>query len=381
MKQVKDNIFSFNTSLFISKLLSFFGIKEQPKTTIQNKLNLTALFYPFSVYMHIATFYNLFALLRCWIIETNKSVFASSFNSILSFTIWHVARMHGLEIHCLLKNCGTDSRRKIFSRKCSIILTIAALFVCFLFPIILPVYIVFDVDLETADILKFWFVGSIPSIDKSLKSVILFICIFVYISQQIFFPATLLVIFCVLNLKHVENMEKMKFVLKKGIHRGISFLKQSCIHKDVLLKIKKHEEIFNFLIFLTLCLLISVGFTGLALLTQKNESQNVYTCEAIFYLYFSAVGIIAITYSASTIQSQLQDVKKFYRMEYESRVEENWLDSIAEKKLKIIKMIYKREAPKLTAWKIVRLDKNLVFSVFGGLLTYGFLILQLKKLD
>lgn len=379
MKQARGRVFFFNTSLFFLKLLSFFGIKEQSKTTIQNKLNLTAIFYPFTVCMHIATIYSLFALLRCWITDTNKSVFSSSFNSILSITIWHVARIHGHEIHSLLKNCGADPRCKIFSRKCSIILTMATLFVCFLFPVILPFYFIFDVDLETSNILRFWFFGKIPSTDKSLKSVLLFICIFVYISQQILFPATFIVIFCVLNLKHVEKMEKIKFVLKNGIHRGISFSKQSYIHKDVLLKIKSHEEVFTFLIFLTLCLLTSIGFTGLALLTKEGQTPNVVTCEGICYLYFSIVGIIAITYSASTVESQLQEIKEFYRMEYESRVEKNWLDLVDEKKCKIIKMIYKRETPNLTAWKIVRLDKNLVFSVFGGLLTYGFLILQLKK--
>lgn len=379
MKKVRGSVFFFKTSLFLLKLLNFFGIKQQSKTKIQNKLNLTAVFYPFSIYMHIATFYNLVALLRCWVSDNSKSVFSSSFNSILSFTIWHVARMQGHAIHSLLKNCGLDPRCKIFSRKCSIILTMAALFVSFLFPIFYSFYFVLVVDFETSDILRFWFVANIPPIDKSLKNVLLFICICIYIYQQISFPAAFIVIFCVLNLKHVEKMDKIKFVLKNGIYHGISFLKQSHIHKEVLLKIRSHEEIFTFLIFLTICFLTSIGFTGLALLTKEGESQNFVTYEGIFYLYFSAVGIIAITYSASTVESQLQEIKEIYRMEYELRLEKNWLDLNDENKLKIIKMIYKRETPYLTAWKIVRLDKNLVFSILGGLLTYGFLILQLKK--
>lgn len=105
--------------------------------------------------------------------------------------------------------------------------------------------------------------------------------------------------------------------------------------------------------------------------------------EGISNLYFSSVGIISLTYSSSLLYSQFEEIKEFYRLGYESKIMEGkqWLNLIDEKNLRMIKMICKQETPHFTAWNIVRLDKSLVFSVFGGLLTYGFLFIQLKKED
>ena len=374
-----EHFFS-NMNRFLSNLLTFFGIKEQQRTS-KDKVSLTSLFHPFSIYMHLATFYSLSCLLRCWIIETNKSVFSSALNCFLSFIIWHAVRIRGHVFHSLLKDSETGYRFKIASRKrYSLIITITAFFLCFLFPPILAFYFVIGVGLKATDLLKFWFVGHILSADPSLQNVLLFICVFVYASQQILFPSAFLLIFSVLNINHIKKAEKIKFSLKNGKFRGISFSKQSYTHKNLLLKVKKHEEAFSFLIFLALCFILSLGFTGMALLMKQSESQTFVICEGSFYLYFSVISTISITYSACLIQSHLQEIKQFYRMEYESIIDEgNWLNSVDEKKLKIIKMIYTREIPYLTAWNTVRLDKNLVFSVFSGLITYGFLIIQLKK--
>ena len=100
--------------------------------------------------------------------------------------------------------------------------------------------------------------------NECLRNFLLLICIFVYFSEQILFPPLLLICFCVLNLKYVGKIEDVKFSLKDGIYREISLPEQSFIHRNLLQKIKKHKETFSFLMFLILCLMIAMGFTGLA---------------------------------------------------------------------------------------------------------------------
>lgn len=381
MKRSKNS--EYFSNLLLSKLLNAFGIKKKLKTSTQDRINLAAVFHPFSIYLHLATCYSLIALFRTWTTAVKKSVLSSTLSCILSLIVWHIARIHGQKLHNLVENSGSCFENKVISRRYSMILTTATFSVSFLFPIILAFYFVFGVGLNSPAYIDFWFAGNMPKVDEWLQKLLLFMCVFVYMSQQILFPGVLLIFFCVLNLKHAEKIEGLKFAVKTGKLRGIALSKQFYIHRSFLLTVKKQEEVFTFLIFLILCLLILIAFTGLALLMGKSFLLGISftVCEGILNLYFSTVGIISITYSSSVIHSQFEEINEFYRMEYESRIFEgkNWLSLIDEKKLRCIKMMYKQETPHFTAWNIVRLDKNLVFSVFGGLLTYGFLFIQLKK--
>lgn len=84
------------------------------------------------------------------------------------------------------------------------------------------------------------------------------------------------------------------------------------------------------------------------------------------------------------ISSQFQIIKDFYRKEYElSNMESIKNDTIPnltrKKERKILKLISERKIPHLTAWNFVRFDKSVVFSVFGTMITYGFLLVQLSK--
>lgn len=383
MKRAKNS--EYFSNLFLLKLLNVFGIKRQLKTSSQDKMNLASVIQPFSIYLHLSTFYSLIALFRTWTIGVKKSVLSSTLSCMLSLIIWHIARIHGHKLHNLVKNCGSGFESKVNSRRYSMILTTATFSVCFLFPIVLAFYFVFGSGLNSPIYIDFWFVGNIPKVDEWLQKFLLFMCVFVYMSQQILFAAGILIFFCILNLKHAEKIERLKFAVKTSKFRGMALSKQFYIHRSFLMTVKKQEEIFTFLIFLILCLLISIAFTGLALLMGKSIllCASFTICEGISNLYFSTVGIIALTYSSSLLHCQFEEIKEFYRSEYESRIIEgmNWLNLNDEKNLRIIKMMCKQKTPHFTAWNIVRLDKNLVFSVFGGLLPYGFLFIQLKKDD
>lgn len=386
-KEIKMKAYVPSLNSFFSRLLQAYGIKGNQNLADKNKINLIEYFYPFSIYLHLATLYNILVLLKEWIkAPSNKSGYSSGFTTLLSFIIWHVTRVHGGELHRFLKDCSTDFKSKISSRKYSISLTIFAFLISVPVLVILALYYVFYTGIKDPDHIQFWFFGNAPPNDEKIQNSLLFVFVFVYISQQTLFPSVLVMYFCVLNIKYTEKVEKLRLELKSKTICGISLSKQSCLHHSLILKLKRHEEIFSFLIFLVLCLVLAMGFTGLALLTQEflpEFARGFNRFEGTFYLYFSVISIISITYSASMIQSQFLEIRDFYRNKYESIIEENdnLANTIDEKNIKIIKMMYKREIPYLSAWNVVRLDKNFAFSVFGSLLTYGFLILQLQKID
>lgn len=233
------------SNLFLSKLLNIFGIKRQLKTSKKDKMNLAAVIQPFSIYLHFSTFYSLIALFRTWKTGVNKSVVSSTLSCVLSLIIWHVARIQGHKLHSLVKEIGSDFESKVILRRYPMIMTITAFSICFLFPIILALDFVFNAGFNSSAYVDFWFVGNTPKVDEWLQKFLLFMCVFVYMSQQILFPAVLLIFFSVLNLKHAQKIERLKFAVKTDKFCGMALSKQFYIHRSFLMVIKKQEEIFT----------------------------------------------------------------------------------------------------------------------------------------
>lgn len=194
-----------------------------------------------------------------------------------------------------------------------------------------------------------------------------------------------IILFFTLNTQLAIKVEKMKKSLNKSISLKNKLSKQSYIHMNYIYKVREYDELFSSPIFFTLCLLTVVGFTAVALIMQKSDEIKLFRlCEGFLYLYFSLVGILSITCSASMISSQFQIIKDFYRKEYElSNIElirnRKIPNAIRRKEQKILKLISERKIPHLTAWNFVRLDKSVVFSVFGTMITYGFFVCSAEQ--
>lgn len=173
----------------------------------------------------------------------------------------------------------------------------------------------------------------------------------------------------------------MKNKLKDDASRH-SLENLSRAHKKLLIRDQKFVEAFSLPSFLLLCLIVVTGFTGMVLLMNNRETSHYFLIsEGVCYMYFTIVGMISMTYSASTIPFQQQEIKDFCRNEYESQTGGNEATLVIPnviKDYKSLKTIYKRDFIYLTAWDIIRLDKGLAFRVFGMMLSYGFLIIQLK---
>lgn len=368
------------------KLLQLFCIKEdrndQKEKSICNLCKFTFRF--FSILMLLITFYTIAVFFRSSdnFINGRKSVFSSILTSILSLFTWKVVRLRCNELFSLLRDVenNTFQRRETKSSISKIILMVA-LSICLLIPVILGLNMAFDTSLADLEYSDFWFLGYKIQ-PKWLKTLALFTCTFIYTGQKILFPTVFLMFFCSLTLKLANNLKRVKVALQENKISTSSLPLQSYVHKKLLMQIQKFQDVFSVPAFLLLALITTLGFTGMSLVLQEPiSSKRFIISESISYIYFTVVGIFSMTYSASRIPLELMEIKKFYLNAFESKMAEsgNSLSEREKRELNILKLIYKRKVMYLTAGGIIQLDRNLAFRFVGGMLTYGFLIIQLNK--
>lgn len=372
------------------KLLKAFDISNQ-RNEKQHKnkcYDLKTLYHPFFLFMHCATVYNILILGRTPIAMYDKSRYSSIINSILSFTVWHMVRARSEALHSSLRECSYDSinddkeSRKTFRRQK---MFFAAIFsTCAIIPVLLAFHLTITINLEKGHYTELLFIGHRFCQPLWAAKTAVFILTFTYISQQILFPSVFLMFYCIaaLNLAESLNIFKNSMELNNSTcSRKLSV--QSQDHKQLLVQIKKHDEIFSFPVFLLMCLTIIIGFTGMALEMKRLNAAPDYTpfthLEAISYIYFYIVAVSSVTYTSSRIPAQQIDIRELYQNAYESEIE-GIPKSFTMNELRVIllKMIYERKIIHLTAWNIIKFDKNFAFTIFGAMLSYGFLILQLR---
>lgn len=384
---LKMNMYPQNSMAYLSVFLNVFGIKERNHKTCLIRKDLCfcmiSMLHPFPIFLYFSTLYNVFALYyESESLTNNSKAWYSSYSkSILSLMIWHLAHLRSNALHNAVRVYSTNVGPGKNLRTKYIILTF--LFGCFLLLLLFATYVATFVHRGMVDYVKFWTLSLTDEVLTPWKRVLIFFGVFTFIGQQMIFPIVLLVFFCMLTLKLGENLEQIKNGLKTSETWKKSVLELSRIHKEYLLQISRHEELLSLPIFILLILLIMIGFSGMALEMQQQSIHSVTfnASEGIFYMYFCLVGIISVTYSASRIPILLKEIREIYKNAYEtSIVEIGDRFSVEDMKgLMILKTMYEREVIHLTAWGVIHLEKNFTFTVLGGLLTYGFLIIQVKN--
>lgn len=380
--QVKRNA-AYKSGFYLLKLLDILGImaKMSNTTTWKSWAYFRYIFHPFSIGMHLATAYNAFILLRTG--EKTASNFSSSLTSVLSLLLWYQIHFQTNAIHSAVKyyfspsiNCNSTDLGNHFRRK--ILITLLLSF-GILLPIVFAVYNTVMVKDDFSYYVQFWFIGYDIIEYTWLVRVGVFFCSFFYTAQQTLCPALFLLFYCITTLELGEVIRRTKITLSNNNSR-YSLTKQSRIHKEMLSKVENHQKIFSFSLFLLLWFLVIASFTGFAHQIQ-NKIRNPYAVnvEGILYLYFGIVGVASLIYSASRCPVYFTEIRDLYISTYENVIEKNKYPMTAEdmRNLLLLKIIYKRNIPQITAWDI-KLDKNLAFTLLGGMISYGFLIIQFK---
>lgn len=378
-------------NILLIRILNIIGIKECGRHRSRSKLKfvLSTTLHPFSVFLHLTVLYSFLVLMRSErkFITGQKSKFGSVFNSILSLILWHVVRLRGCQIHSVLKKCNehlpkTETDDVSGRPKASGVNTVLIMIsVCFAIPFVLSTYFAFSKASVLCPYSNTWYFGYKLSAHEYVHRTVIPLLLFAYFMQLTFFPTLFLMIFCFSTTKLANHTKAGKSRMKAlGVWQG-SVARHSCLQEELLKRIKMHEEVFSFPIFIFLILMTSIGFTGLALEMEVRFEHHVHILEGLTYLYLSAVGIISVAYTATSVAQQLEEISSHYKSVYKLILIGNGtlVTRHDMAKIKILKLIYEQPILRLTAWNIAYLDKNMVLTMFGTLLTYGFLILQLKN--
>ena len=215
---------------------------------------------------------------------------------------------------------------------------------------------------------------------NGIGNFIFFFLLFCYFAEFIIFPTIYLLLFCFLTLRLANFLEETKRFMKTFSVSYNSASYRSSIHEKLLKETKFLEDTFCLPMFVQICLLMTISFTGLALEVEITRKNTRHIIEGILYMYSSIIGIIIIIYVGSKVHQPLEEIKLLNRKLYEHAVvyKVNSQTPSEIRSVSILKVMYKRPVVYLTAWGIFRLDKHLLFSAFGTMLTYGFLLIQLK---
>lgn len=126
------------SAAYMAKLFRIFGINEHFGKNFQNKLCRKPTFQSFPLLLHLATLYNVIILSKCLItVEINKSSYVSVVNSVLSLIIWYSVSLKGEDFHYITKGIKTRLPQNKIPRLYLTFLSIIALLVCILIPLIL----------------------------------------------------------------------------------------------------------------------------------------------------------------------------------------------------------------------------------------------------
>lgn len=289
------------------------------------------------------------------------------FTCILSLIIWHVVYYRRYKIFYVLNlSYGSSARspirdfchnNKYLKHNLSYKVWIISISFLFLIPLILPSNIAFltQKKLFYSYARVFFFVYDVSE-KEHINRIVLFLCLVSYFAELIIFPTLFLLIFFFSFLKLANYLDKQKNMVKSACIWRDNILKHFVIHEKTHKIINLHENLFSFPIFLQLILMSVVGFTGIALDFELDHLYHTHFLEGMSYLCFSTLGIASVTYAASKVSLEQEEISKFYRRMIGRNDIQLTLPIL--KKLALLKAIYERPVVYLTAWKITHLDRK-----------------------
>ncbi|GBN09875.1 hypothetical protein AVEN_31845-1 [Araneus ventricosus] len=107
-------------------------------------------------------------------------------------------------------------------------------------------------------------------------------------------------------------------------------------------------------------------------MVDNKSFTTVHTWECIPRLILAPLTITILVFCASRVSSQVYKMRNHLRSIY------NNLDYNIET-LHLVKKMIKTEVPQMTACSILSLKPVLILSLFGSVLTYGLLVLSIRK--
>ncbi|KAG8183274.1 hypothetical protein JTE90_006468 [Oedothorax gibbosus] len=293
--------------------------------------------------------------------------------NILSVALWHCTyRVKHELIEMLVKLQKICSLTLGFRLgKIEVLVTNAALVIFSITPTAFSLmFLCFERDTSTD---TFWTFGYKLGYFNHWGKLIIFVNVNLYVSLQVVFPGLVTCVYCSCCHRFSKlitccnnNLEiKVEACIKQKVSQYI----------EILNGIELLQRTFSKPIFLLVSMHVIHMFALLAyfLTFTKDQFTGVVIGESVVITSTSSLSICAVVLFAARIPESIHEVKQRYQLFQENMVFKS------SQRDEIIQLAIDREVVVMSAGGFVQFQKSFILSVFGALLTYGLLILQLNR--
>ncbi|GBM47594.1 hypothetical protein AVEN_77034-1 [Araneus ventricosus] len=340
-----------------------------------------SLFSVTSIFLHVSFAYSASAIVisedSIYIKRTLVDIMACSFSVIL----WHQIQLHSKKFRVFYSNLKSCPRNLfLFDRHEKGVIKMIVL-LSFLFPIITALTIISEfIPYWSENYIKFWLLGYSVSDNRPLQMVMVFICMLMYFSSRFLLQSLSVTISSVFSYKLSKAIRMQNKLLKDSINRD-------CFHQELnfynhIIKCCKRFENFNngtaLLLIFVCCGELYAGL-GIALDETQPTPKHIVPVEATFTIAICIISVFSFLTVASKVPSAMTETRTIFQEIYQQTLFKRIYNSNEE--LLILKSLGETEPFYFTAGEFFRLDKGLILSFFGTVLTFCILIMQLKRVD
>lgn len=334
----------------------------------------------FSLLLNVGAIYNFFILLRegLTIKLENKAWLIALFRSLLSSYLWWIIFMRRKTIWKMLYKLKKFAD-PVSSSKNALIIAVFGFF----FSVILPViYVIIFQGKSTENNFDFddvWFMGYTLRNQPELRKILAPLCTMLFCTGQFIFPNIISLIYCVLTW-NISKLAHNVHIPKMNKDFG-SILKCLLVKHRVLTAFTKElEDNFTFVIFCLVMYYMSSLFSiATAAMGLTHLPRSLVIFDSSFGLIVCIVFFGSIVICASSVPMAFCVLKENLRTLYQRTLTLDFPLTVTDMKhAMLLKSVIDEKELHFTVWGFVNINKSLVFSAFGALLTYGVLAEQLK---
>lgn len=361
-------------------LLNFFAIQT---SNCSSSVNVCFRIIPFlvAVILNVGSAYSSYILISTGLEEGlgDKTWLMSVLRCIISFSLWWIVFTRRKRLLKHLNKLRKWSNH-VSSLKCATIISISGISLTVIFPIS---YVIFWYNCdyivnEQTGYSSFWLMGYSFENHLNVKKYVLCVCYFVYYLSQFIFPNVLSLIYCVLTW----NTSKLVVNIKIPIEMAEGNVILECLRKRRILKesAKELESNYTFSVF---CLIVyhiaSIFSAGTVVLGHTNMPGTIATFEMSIVFSVSIVCFIGMVLCASKVPASFDVLNGHLRMLHQNVLADDIpAHKIEMKYSMLLQSVIEEREFYLTVWGFLNINKSMIFSAFGGLLTYGILADKFK---
>ncbi|GIY76311.1 hypothetical protein CDAR_110111 [Caerostris darwini] len=333
----------------------------------------------FAILMNFGFIYSSFILLRI-AIKTNfgDTQFVITFlRGFASLCIWYIVsfkwKAYFKAIH-QLKRLNHES----VSLKTLTLIYILVIGITILLPIMYAVVEGYAISYNVNLFTDFWLAGLHIEDKSALQEMLLFLVFIVYYAQQFIFPSVLSLVYCLLTWNISKATKSLKIPMK--IQKYETLLDIIEQRRKLAEFVKDFETIFRgIMLWLTVYNLASLFAAFLMFVDVSKMKIPIEANEPIHILISSSASFLGTVLCGAMVPESFAVLKKRLRKLRQNILAGNSpMNGMQMKYLMLLESVIDEEELFFTAWGFVNLNKSLILSAMGALITYGVLIVQLK---